>query len=151
MSYLILHMAKIKASEEEFSILYDQSGLNPQFKKHMFEAVYPYIMEIREMLAKENQKDQIRFAEMEWRLSVITSCRARQKIMVPKYTLKLDFEKEAGAVNDLKNNTVSKEDIESVIIDSDYNNLKRFQNEIEDALKSINGRYSKKVFKFLKW
>ena len=46
--------------------------------------------------------------------------------MVPKYTVKLDFERESGAVNDLKHNMVSAEDIESVIIDSDYNNLKRF-------------------------
>ena len=54
MSYLILHMAKIKASEEEFSILYDQSGLNKKFKKAMFDAVYSYLNEIRELLAKEN-------------------------------------------------------------------------------------------------
>ena len=87
---------------------------------------------------------------MEWRLSMITACRARQKIMVPKYTIKLDFEREPAAVNDLKNNTFSKDDIESVVIDSDYVNLKRLQNELEDALKSLNGRYSKKVFKFLK-
>ena len=70
-------MAKIKASEQEFVILYDQSGLNPKFKKLFFEAVYPYIGDIRELLAKENQKDNVKFAEMEWRLSMITACRAR--------------------------------------------------------------------------
>jgi hypothetical protein len=33
-----------------------------------------------------------RFKDLNWRLSVVTSCRARQKVMVPKYTLKLDLE-----------------------------------------------------------
>ena len=35
-------------------------------------------------------------------------------------------------------------------MDVDYTNLKRIQNELEEALKSIDATYSKKVFKFLK-
>ena len=81
---------------------------------------------------------------------MVTSCRSRQKIMVPKYTIKLDFQKEQSATSDMKNNCSTKDDIESVLIDADYNNMKRLQMELQDALKSLNGRYSKKVFKFLK-
>ena len=62
--------------------------------------------------------------------------RSRHNIMVPKYTLKFDL---------AQNNSTT-----SVVMDSDYNNLKRLQDELQDALKSMNGRYSKKVFKFLK-
>ncbi len=59
--------------------------------------------------------------------------------MVPKYTLKLGVKEgeESGQV-------------ENFVLDVDYNNLKRIQVEIEDALKSIDATYSKKVFKFLK-
>ena len=42
------------------------------------------------------------------------------------------------------------ENTESFVMDSDYTNLKRIQEALEDALKSIDTTYSKKVFKFLK-
>ena len=87
------------------------------------------------MLDKDNTLE-TKFSDFEWRLSMVTSTRSRQKIMVPKYTVKMDLTSAAGT--------------ESVIFDSDYNNMKRLQTELQDALKSINGRYSKKVFKFLK-
>ena len=29
---------------------------------------------------------------MDWKLSLVTGCRARQKIMKPKYTLKVDIQ-----------------------------------------------------------
>ena len=43
LQYLILHMAKVKASEDEFKLIYQSSGLNqdPQFLKAMFDVVYP--------------------------------------------------------------------------------------------------------------
>ena len=43
MAYLILHMTKIKASVEEFNLLYMQSGLNQreEFRKTMFDIIYP--------------------------------------------------------------------------------------------------------------
>ena len=88
------------------------------------------------MLDKDNFKETTKFQDLEWRLSMITSTRCRQKIMVPKYTVKMDVAKG--------------DDSESIVFDSDYNNMKRLQTELQDALKSINGRYSKKVFKFLK-
>ena len=88
------------------------------------------------MLDKDNFKETTKFQDLEWRLSMITSTRCRQKIMVPKYTVKMDVAKGDGS--------------ESIVFDSDYNNMKRLQTELQDALKSINGRYSKKVFKFLK-
>ena len=69
---------------------------------------------------------------------MVVASRARHNIMVPKYTLKFDLKS-------IQNNKS-----ESIIMDSDYNNMKRLQVELQDALKSLNGRYSKKVFKFLK-
>lgn len=40
---------------------------------------------------KENEKDVKRFKNLDWKMNLVTACRARQKIMVPKYTLKLDI------------------------------------------------------------
>ena len=104
----------------------------------MFDVVFPYVQDIRDMLAKDNQKYSVKFSDLDWRLSMVTSTRARHNILVPKYTLKVDLTTEET------NKT------ESVIMDADYNNMKRLQNELEDALRSIKGRYTKKVFKFLK-
>lgn len=77
-------------------------------------------------------------------MSLVTSCRARQKIMVPKYTVKLDISEGT------QNESLDNDNTESFVMDVDYNNLKRIQTELEEALKSIDATYSKKVFKFLK-
>jgi hypothetical protein len=92
LSYLILHLAKVKASADEFDIIYEQSLLKLSLKEAFQQAVFPHLDELREILAAENEKDVKRFKDLNWRLSVVTSCRARQKVMVPKYTLKLDLE-----------------------------------------------------------
>ena len=56
LAYLILHMAKIKASEQEFKALYDQTGLNTdeKFYKAMFNCVHPHLSDIRNLLDKDN-------------------------------------------------------------------------------------------------
>ena len=65
--------------------------MKPTLKQAMFEAVFPHLDELREILAAENEKDVKRFKDFNWRLNVVTATRARQKIMVPKYTVKLDL------------------------------------------------------------
>ena len=137
-SYLILHIAKINATQTEFESLYDACGMDPAYKGAMFEVIFPYIQDIRDLLAQENEKMTVRFQDLDWRLSMVVATRARHNIMVPKYTLKFDLKSSEN------------QESESVILDSDYNNMKRLQVELQDALKSLNGRYSKKVFKFLK-
>ena len=69
---------------------------------------------------------------------MVTSTRVRHNMMLPKYTLKFDLKAPEETTE------------QSIVMDSDYNNMKRLQTELEMALKSLNGRYSKKVFKFLK-
>ena len=105
--------------------------------------MFPHLEELREILAAENDKDVKRFKDLNWRLSVVTSCRARQKVMVPKYTLKIDLETS-------KIEEAAAQTTESFVLDVDYTNLKRIQLELEEALKSIDAPYSKKVVKFLK-
>lgn len=57
----------------------------------MFDIVYPYLGQLRDILKKENLKDVVKFSDMEWRLSMVSATRSKQKIMVPKYTVKLDL------------------------------------------------------------
>ena len=132
----MLHLAKVKASQEEFEIIYEQSTLKPAFRQAFFEAVFPHLEELRSILASENEKDVKSFRDLDWRLTVVTGCRTRQKILVPKYTLKLDLG--------------SGREQESFVLDCDYTNLKRIQGELEEALKALDAPYSKKVVKFLK-
>ena len=104
--------------------------------------MFPHIGEIRDILEEENKKDVRSFRDLDWRLNLVTSCRARQKIMIPKYTVRLELQNEGNAA--------ASDKIENLVMDVDYTNLKRIQQEIEDALKSVDSTYSKKVFKFLK-
>jgi len=43
----------------------------------MFGAIHPHLDEIRNLLDKDNQRDIAKFSDMEWRLSMVTGCRAR--------------------------------------------------------------------------
>ena len=56
LAYMMLHLAKIKASQEEFLIIYEQCQLNPDknFVKAMYDVVNPYLNDIREMVGEEN-------------------------------------------------------------------------------------------------
>ena len=137
-AYLILHIAKLNATPEDYDVIFEQCKIDKAFKQPLFDIVSPQIEAIREMLASENERLTTHFKNLDWRLGLVVASRSRSNIMVPKYTLKFDFE------NDASGST------ESVIMDSDYNNLKRLEAELKDALKSINSRYSKKVFKFIK-
>ena len=100
LAYLMLHMAKVRASPEEFHLIYESSGLHRHkaFEKAMFDIVYPQLEEIREILNQENLRDTTRFNDLEWRLSMVTNTRLRQKTMVPKYTVKLDLQAANKAV-----------------------------------------------------
>ena len=155
LGYLMLHMAKVKANPEEFSLIYQNSGLNRQkaFEKVFHDVVFFQLDEIRQILNQENLSDVPKFNDLEWRLSLITATRARQKMMLPKYTVKLDIQPATKAVGAQevqgKNEERGDQQIDSVIFDSDYTNLKKLQKELEDALKSVNGRYAKKVVKFI--
>lgn len=51
----------------------------------------PHMEELRAILASENERETKRFKDLDWRLSLVTGCRARQKTMVPKFTMKLDL------------------------------------------------------------
>ena len=73
----------------------------------------------------ENDKDVKSFKDFTWRLNLVTACRARQKIMVPKYTVKLDLDSNAsGSVGENGEKGDSNKG-ESYVLDVDYTNLKR--------------------------
>ena len=94
----------------------------------------------------ENEKDVLRYKDLDWRLNLVVACRARQKVMVPKYTVKLDL----ASTKECKNGKEEDEHTQSYVLDVDYTNLKRIQQELEEALKAVDAPYSKKVVKFLK-
>ena len=64
------------------------------------------------MLATDNEKFITRYQDLDWRLSMVVATRARHNIMVPKYTLKFDLKTDDNQT-------------QSVIMDADYNNMKR--------------------------
>mmetsp|Transcript_4426 Transcript_4426/g.4170 ORF Transcript_4426/g.4170 Transcript_4426/m.4170 type:complete len:98 (-) Transcript_4426:129-422(-) len=90
----MLHIAKVKPNEQEFEIIFEQSGLLPQFKPGFFEAVYPHIEEIRELLMLENKEGTLNYKNFDWKLNLVTNTRSKQKILQPKYTVKIEMMKE---------------------------------------------------------
>merc|ERR1711935_991855 len=53
-AYLILHAAKLNATQEDFDILFEQCKIKKEFQKPLFDVISPHIEAIREMLASEN-------------------------------------------------------------------------------------------------
>jgi len=92
LAYLILHLAKIKANKDEFESVFAQSGLNANLMEPFGEAILPHLEQIRANLISEVEKNHHRFRNLDWRLSLVTACRAKQRITHPKFTLQLGLE-----------------------------------------------------------
>ena len=141
LSYLILHIAKSNAIDQaSFDAVYEESCLDPKFRDALFAVVTACIGELREMLMKENERGSVHFKDMEWRLNLVTACRQRQKMLFPKYTIKLDLEHQPE-----KQNLNAKATTENLVFDLDYTNMMRLQEELQAAIKSVDGQYAKKV------
>ena len=90
LKYLILHIAKTNSTTTtDFSAIYDQSGLRQELKDALYNIVKGHIAELRAILDEENKLGKVSLQNMDWRLSLVTACRQKQKIMVPKYTMQL--------------------------------------------------------------
>ena len=97
------------------------------------------------MLMRENERGTVHFKDMEWRLNLVTACRQRQKMLFPKYTIKLDLEHQPE-----KQMINAKATTENLVFDLDYTNMMRLQEELQAAIKSVDGQYAKKVQKFIR-
>ena len=66
-------------------------------------------------------------------------------MLFPKYTVKIDLEHQPE-----KQNMNAKPTTENLVFDLDYTNMMRLQDELQAALKSVDGQYAKKVQKFIR-
>ena len=66
----------------------------------MYNLLKGSLNEIRSIMVKENQRGNVTFKDMNWRLNMVTACRQRQKMMFPKFTVKLDLEEKPKQVMD---------------------------------------------------
>ena len=150
LSYIILHMAKINASDEEFEAIFEQTGLNSALSNAFRDALKPKLNDFRELLHLENQSDSVRYKDFDWRLSMVTACRQHQKIMQPKFSTKLELQQLTSQKSSYDMPAQNQIKIKTCIFDMDYTMMKRFEEELGDAVKSIEGQYSRKVLKFIK-
>ena len=88
------------------------------------------------MLNLENQSGQIRYKDFDWRLSVVTACRQHQKIMQPKFTVKLELQ-ELKPEHDSAEH--AKVNAQQHVFDMDYTMMKRLEEELKEAVKSVEG------------
>ena len=119
LSYFILHVAKSDIQEQEqFAAMYEQSGLKEEFFQPMYNLLKGSLVEIRQIMTKENQRGAVTFKDMNWRLSMVTACRQRQKMMFPKFTVKLDLEEQAKQI--FQDSTT-----QSFVLDLDFTSMQR--------------------------
>ena len=93
LSYCILHTAKINAvSPEAFQEVFESTTLKQELQEPFFGAIRGSLAEMREILQRENERGQLHFRDMSWRLGLVTGCRLHQKMLQPKFTVRLDTE-----------------------------------------------------------
>ena len=88
LQYLILHIAKTNSvSIEDFSSVYESTGLRTELGGALYGIVKGHIAELRKILDNENEVGRLLLTNVDWRLSLVSACRQKQKMMVPKYTM----------------------------------------------------------------
>ena len=93
LQYLILHIAKTNSvSIEDFSSVYESTGLRMDLGGALYNIVKGHISELRTILDNENEVGRLLLTNVDWRLSLVSGCRQKLKMMVPKYTMQLKFE-----------------------------------------------------------
>ena len=119
LAYLLLHLAKCNAvTEELYESVFEQSGLKKAFKGVLYEVMKSSIKEIRDLLLEENERGTLHFKDIDWRLNMVTACRQRQRMFLPKYTMHLHLEKKAESAS-------SEHTLQDLVLDLDYTNMKR--------------------------
>ena len=98
------------------------------------------------MLLEENERGTLHFKDVDWRLNMVTATRQKQRMFLPKYTMHIHLEKHAQSGASFGEKTTEQD----LVLDLDYTNLKRLQEELQEAIKSVDGQYAKKVQKFIK-
>ena len=90
LQYLILHIAKTNSvSIEDFSSVYESTGLRMDLGTALYNIVKGHIVELRKILDNENEVGRLLLTNVDWRLSLVSGCRQKLKMMVPKYTMQL--------------------------------------------------------------
>ena len=94
----------------------------------LFTEVASHVSELRDLLSLENERGSLRFKDFDWRLNIVTACRQRNKMMAPKYSLKLSLQE--VPVDAKQGSRDQKSELLTLLCDIDYTNLKRFQSEL---------------------
>ena len=60
---------------EDFSLVYEQSGLRMDLGGALYNIVQGHVGELRAILDKENEMGRLLLTNVDWRLSLVTACR----------------------------------------------------------------------------
>ena len=128
----------MNADGPAFEVIYEQTGLKTAFREPFVAAVQPRLADLRDLLNLENESSSVRYKDFDWRLSMVTACRQHQKIMQPKFTARLDLQQlQAQERPDGLPGVQKVIQHQSCIFDLDYTMMKRLQEELQDAVKSV--------------
>ena len=76
LSYCILHIAKVNVqTQEQFEGIFESMQLREDFQQPFLGAIRGSLGEMREILQRENERGQLHFRDLNWRLSLVTGCR----------------------------------------------------------------------------
>ena len=123
--------------------------MKEEFQEPLFGAIRGSLPEMREILQRENERGQIHFKDLNWRLSLVNGCRQRQKMLQPKFTVRLDVEQKPMRQGQAAAEQSQPEAV-SMVFDSDFTNMQRLEEELRAAIKSVESQYPRKVQKFIR-
>ena len=83
---------------------------------------------------------------MNWRLSLVNGCRQRQKMLQPKFTVRLETEQKPMRQHGQESQATS----QSIVFDADWTNMQRLEQELKAAIKSREAQYPRKVQRFIR-
>ena len=75
LQYLILHLAKTNADNQNFETIFASSGIKEEFTENFKAAVMPKLSDLRDLLNVENESTSVRYKDFDWRLSMVTATR----------------------------------------------------------------------------
>lgn len=120
------------ANPNDFEALYSQTGLNNGFQLNLYNVLKGHIDDLRKILENDITLGVHRLKDIDWRLSMITACRQKQKMMQPKYTMKLSLEQTVKTTQDKQSADNNGEltggceqKVEDLYLDLDYVTMKR--------------------------
>ena len=128
--------SKLGVKEKQFKQIYEESKLDPKYMEPLAKSYQEHKGELKKLLIQTEEDKEIHFKELHWRIDVEIAGKTKSSSVVPKFLLNLMLEKEGKPMG--------------LLLESNYSNLKRVKEELQNAIASLNSPYGRKIARYAK-